>query len=73
MVALGAPIVAVCVWGKWTSQRQAWRYAVPGLNWEFFLQNHAPWPRAVSGTTSSPIVAIARTWQSGSYGHRERP
>ena len=30
MVALAAPITAVCIWNRCTSERQAWEYAVPG-------------------------------------------
>ena len=37
MVALGTPITAVCIWNRWTSQRQAWMYAVPRPDCEFEL------------------------------------
>ena len=37
MVALGDLIVIVCLWGRWTSQRQALEHTIPGPDWEFSL------------------------------------
>ena len=30
MVVLGVPIASMCIWNRWTSQRQAWECAVSG-------------------------------------------
>ena len=58
MVALGAPITAVCVWNRWASQRQAWEYAVQGPDWDFELPDLAPWPHPVAGVTTLPLSSV---------------
>ena len=58
MVALGAPITAVCIWNRWTSQRQAWEYTVPRRDWEFELSDQAPWPHPVAGVTTLPLSSV---------------
>ena len=72
MVALGAPISAVCIWNRWTSQRQAWEYAVPGPVWEFELPDQAPWPHPVAGVTTLPLSSV-QFWPAGALGRRTAP
>ena len=72
MVALGAPITAVCVWNRWASQRQAWEYAVPGPDWEFKLPDQAPWPHPVAGVTTLPLSSV-QFWPAGALGRRTAP
>ena len=69
MVALGAPITAVCVWNRWASQRQAWGYAVPGPDWEFELPEQAPWPHPVAGVTTLPLSSVQFS-PAGALGRR---
>ena len=72
MVALGAPISAVCIWNRWTSQRQAWEYAVPGPDWEFELLDQVPWPHPVAGVTTLPLSSVP-LWPAGALGRCTAP
>ena len=72
MVALGAPISAVCISNRWSSQRQAWEYAVPGLDWEFELPDQAPWPHPVAGFTTQPLSSV-HLWLASAPGRRTPP
>ena len=72
MVALGAPITAVCVWNRWASQRHAWEYAVPGPDWEFKLPDQAPWPHPVAGVTTRSLSSV-QFWPAGALGRRTAP
>ena len=72
MVALGAPITAVCVWNRWASQRQAWEYAVLGPDLEFELPDQAPWPHPVASVTTLPLSSV-QFWPAGALGRRTAP
>ena len=72
MVALGAPITAVCVWNRWASQRQAWEYAVPGPDSEFELPDQARWPHPVAGVTTLPLSSV-QFWPAGALGRHTTP
>ena len=72
MVALGAPISAVCIWNRWTYQRQAWEYAVAGPDWEFELRDQDPWPHPVAGVTTLPLSSV-QFWPAGALGRRTAP
>ena len=69
MVALGASITIVCIWNRWTSQRQAWEYAVPGPVWEFELPDQAAWPHLVASGTTLPLTSV-QLWPAGALGRR---
>ena len=72
MVALGAPITAVCIWNRWTSLRKAWEYAVLGPDWEFELPDQAPRAHLVASTTTLPLSSV-QLWRASALGRRTAP
>ena len=72
MVALGAPITAVCIWNRWTSLRKAWEYAVLGPDWEFELPDQAPRAHLVASTTTLPLSSVQLLLASA-FGRRTAP
>ena len=57
MAALGAAMLTIAVWGRWTSELEVRSYATPPLAWHFALSDDAPWPDGWGGVCFRPIHA----------------